>query len=109
MKQLIKMVFAVSLVAGTSSVLARGNVDAGKEKSTSCAACHGATGVSGSPMFPTIAGQHADYIVHALNAYKAGKRSNPIMQGAAAALSDEDMADLAAYFASQEGLKTLKK
>ncbi|ORU94538.1 MAG: cytochrome C [Cycloclasticus sp. symbiont of Bathymodiolus heckerae] len=103
------MIFAVALVAASASVLASGDIDAGKEKSTSCAACHGADGVSASPMFPTLAGQHADYMVHALNGYKAGKRSNPIMQGAAASLSDEDIADLAAYFASQTGLKTLKK
>ena len=60
-------------------------------------------------MFPTIAGQHADYLVHALKSYKNKTRNNPIMQGSVAALSDEDIADLAAYFASQAGLETLKK
>jgi cytochrome c553 len=109
MKQLIKMIFAVSIVAASASVMAGGNIEAGKEKSTACAACHGANGVSASPMFPTIAGQHADYIVHALNAYKTGKRNNPIMQGTVAALSEEDIVNLAAYFASQESLKTLKR
>ncbi|PCI15993.1 MAG: cytochrome C [Piscirickettsiaceae bacterium] len=109
MKQLIKVVIAVSVLAVSASVMAGGNVQAGKEKATTCVACHGEGGVSASPMFPTIAGQHEDYIVHALNAYKTGKRNNPIMQGTVAALSEEDIDDLAAYFASQTGLKTLKK
>jgi len=109
MKQLIKMVFALSVLLVSAGAIAGGNIEAGKEKATACAACHGANGVSASPMFPTIAGQHADYIVYALKAYKTGKRNNPIMQGAAASLSDDDMENLAAYFASQPGLKTLKK
>jgi len=109
MKQLTKMVFAVMLIAVSASVFASGNIEAGKEKSTACAACHGVDGVSASPMFPTIAGQHADYMLHALKGYKSGKRNNPVMQGTVATLTDEDMADLAAYFASQTGLKTLKK
>lgn len=109
MKQIIKVISATALIAVSASVFAMGNIEAGKEKSTACAACHGANGVSASPMFPTIAGQHADYIVHALMAYKTGKRNNPIMQGTAAALSEEDIDNLAAYYASQEGLKTLKK
>ncbi|PHS70828.1 MAG: cytochrome C [Cycloclasticus sp.] len=109
MKQLIKIVFAVSALLASASVIAGGNIDAGKEKSTACAACHGANGVSASPMFPTIAGQHADYMVVALQAYKTGERKNPIMQGTAAALSDEDIENLAAYYASQEGLRTLKR
>jgi cytochrome c553 len=109
MKQLIKIVFAASALLVSASVIAGGNIEAGKEKSTACAACHGPVGVSASPMFPTIAGQHADYMVVALQAYKSGERNNPIMQGTVAALSDEDIENLAAYFASQEGLKTLKK
>ncbi len=108
MKQLIKLVIALGLLISISA-FAGGNIEAGKEKSTACAACHGAEGVSASPMFPTIAGQHADYLVHALKSYKNKTRNNPIMQGSVAALSDEDIADLAAYFASQAGLKTLKK
>ncbi|HIF18173.1 MAG TPA: cytochrome c [Cycloclasticus sp.] len=109
MKQLIKMIFAVSIAAASSSVMAGADIKAGEEKATACAACHGAVGVSASPMFPTLAGQHADYMVQTLKAYKSGKRKNPIMQGTAAALSDEDILNLAAYFASQTGLKTLKR
>ncbi|PCI70868.1 MAG: cytochrome C [Piscirickettsiaceae bacterium] len=109
MKQLIKIVFTVSAFVASAAVMAGGNIEAGKEKATACAACHGATGVSASPMFPTIAGQHADYLVHALQAYKTGKRNNPIMQGTVATLSDEDIENLSAYFASETGLKTLKR
>ncbi len=109
MKQLIKIVFTVSVLVASASAMAGGNIEAGKEKATACAACHGANGVSVSPMFPTIAGQHADYLAHALQAYKTGKRNNPIMQGTVAALSDEDIEDLSAYFASQTGLETLKR
>lgn len=104
----MKLVITLSLFV-SASAFAAGDIDAGKEKSTSCAACHGVDGVSSSPMFPTLAGQHADYLVKTLQDYKDKKRNNPIMQGTAASLSDEDMEDLAAYFASQKGLKTLKK
>lgn len=97
------------LITLSASTLASGDIEAGKEKSTACAACHGADGVSASPMFPTIAGQHADYMLHTLKAYKSGQRDNPIMKGTVASMSEEDMADLAAYFASQTGLSTLKK
>lgn len=86
---------------------AKGNLEAGKEKSASCAACHGVDGVSAVPMFPTLAGQHRDYIYHALKDYKSGKRNNPLMMEQVKALSDADMLDLALYFSKQKGL-TLK-
>jgi cytochrome c553 len=89
---------------------------AGKEKSKACAACHGAGGVSAetahganapSPSdFPKLAGQYNDYLVRALNDYKLGVRKNPIMAGMVANLSKEDIADLAAYFSSQQALST---
>ncbi|SHJ53048.1 c-type cytochrome [Cycloclasticus pugetii] len=109
MKQLNKMIFTVLLTVVSVSVIAAGDIQAGKEKSTACAACHGVSGVSASPMFPTIAGQHADYMVHTLKGYQSGLRNDPIMRASVAALTEEDIVDLAAYFASQEGLKTLKK
>lgn len=109
MKQLIKLIFTISFIVASFSVFAAADIEAGKEKSTACAACHGVDGVSASPMFPTIAGQHADYMVKALNDYKSGARKNPIMQANVASLSDEDIINLAAYFAEQSGLKTLKK
>ena len=103
------MMKATLLVASTALVLAlpaqaRGNVEAGKAKSTVCAACHGAEGVSTVPSFPKLAGQNPDYLVHSLQAYKSGKRKNPIMAEQAKNLSDADIADLAAYFSAQKGL-----
>ena len=83
---------------------AKGDYEAGKAKSTTCAACHGADGVSTVPSFPKLAGQHRDYIYQALEDYKAGRRKNPIMAGQVQALSDTDMQDLATYFSQQKGL-----
>lgn len=81
-----------------------GNPVAGKEKSKSCAACHGATGnESLDNTYPLLAGQHPDYLARALHEYKSGKRKNAIMAGFAAGLSDQDIDDLAAFYASQEG------
>lgn len=90
-------------VAGAPAEAA-GKAEAGKAKSAVCAACHGADGNSTNAMFPKLAGQHEDYLYQALKDYKAGKRKNPIMNGQAATLSDQDMRDLAAYFARQKGL-----
>jgi cytochrome c553 len=104
MKSLAVGIAAFALAASTVAV-AGGNAEKGKEKSATCAACHGPDGNSASPDFPRLAGQNADYIQHVLAHYKAGtKRKNPIMAGMAAALSEQDMADLAAYFSSQNGL-----
>lgn len=83
---------------------AGGHAEAGKAKSTPCAACHGPDGNSPTPSFPKLAGQHEDYLYHSLKAYKSGKRKNAIMSGQVANLSEQDMKDLAAYFAEQKGL-----
>jgi cytochrome c553 len=96
---------ALALVAlAAPAFAAKGDPEAGKAKAAPCKACHGEAGVSASPEFPKIAGQHADYMVTALRHYKLGKRKNPIMAGQVANLSEADMRDLAAYFASQSGL-----
>jgi len=81
-----------------------GNAEAGKAKSTACAACHGVDGNSSTALFPKLAGQHKDYLYHSLKAYKTGKRKNAIMAGQVQNLSLADMADLAAYFSKQKGL-----
>ncbi|MEE4173025.1 MAG: cytochrome c [Xanthomonadales bacterium] len=82
------------------NALAGGDAQAGKEKSATCEACHGADGLGTNPMYPVLAGQYEDYLVHALKSYRDGTRKNAIMAGLAAALSDEDIEDLAAYYAS---------
>ncbi|MEN8719791.1 MAG: cytochrome c [Oceanococcaceae bacterium] len=89
--------------------VAAGDPIAGKEKSATCAACHGADGVSSAPTFPTLAGQHETYLVQSLKQYRDGSRKNAVMAPMAANLSDEDIADLAAFYARQKGpLKTVK-
>ena len=91
---------ALSLLATGAQA---GDAAAGAKKAEACAACHGATGTSENPTFPNLAGQYEDYLRKALHDYKSGARKNPIMAGMAAPLSDEDIADLAAHFASQPG------
>jgi len=90
-------------VLTTALVWAAGDPQAGKEKAQACAACHGTDGNSQNPTFPHLAGQYESYLLHSLRAYKNGGRSNPIMVGIVEPLADQDMQDLAAYFASQEG------
>ena len=68
-----------------------------------CAACHGQDGVSPSPEFPVLAGQHRDYLERALNDYRSGWRSNPIMAPQAAALTPEEIKAVTAWFAAQSG------
>tara|TARA_Y100001936_G_scaffold253975_1_gene322949 strand:+ start:7048 stop:7374 length:327 start_codon:yes stop_codon:yes gene_type:complete len=83
------------------------DIEAGKKKAAEvCAACHGPDGNSPSPAFPKIAGQYKTYLEKSLIEYKTGKRKDPIMAGMAAALSTEDIENLAIYFSSQSGLKT---
>jgi cytochrome c553 len=106
MKKTLFLLAAVALGASLPAH-AKGDYEAGKAKSTTCAACHGADGVSTIASFPKLAGQNRDYLYHALKDYKSGKRKNPLMAGQVQNLSDADMTDLAMYFSMQKGL-TLK-
>lgn len=97
------------LIGFNSGAMAQGNAENGKAKSVTCGACHGADGNSAIAMNPKLAGQHTNYLVKQLKEFKlasqtGGKegRNNAVMNGMAAALSDQDMLDLAAYFNSQE-------
>lgn len=78
-----------------------GSADQGKVKSATCSACHGSNGNSGAADFPKLAGQHASYLASTLRAYRDGSRENAIMAGLAAVLSEEDIADLSAYYSIQ--------
>ena len=72
-----------------------------------CSACHGADGVAVAPIYPSLAGQHQDYLVRALGEYKRGGRKNPVMTGFAASLKDAEIALISAYYARQTpALKT---
>lgn len=77
-----------------------GDARAGQAKSAVCAACHGPQGIAIAPNFPNLAGQSATYLYVQLETFKHGQRSDPVMSGQAAALGDEDMRNLAAYYAS---------
>ena len=92
------------LIFGLSGPVLAGDPVRGKERSLSCQACHGLDGNSPVPMFPIIAGQHRDYLLHSMRSYRTGERTNPIMVAIVAPLSDQDLEDLAAYYADQEGL-----
>jgi len=89
--------------AASGAMAAEGNAAAAQDKRSMCIGCHGIPGYRTT--FPSVyhvpklGGQHEAYIVKALNAYKSGERSHPTMQGIAEGLSEQDMADLAAYYA----------
>lgn len=103
MKKIV-FILAAATLGFSLPVHAKGSFEAGKAKSTTCAACHGTEGVSATPSFPTLAGQHRDYLYHSLKDYKSGKRKNPIMAGQVQNLTDADMLDLALYFSRLKGL-----
>jgi len=79
-----------------------GDAAAGKAKSGVCVACHGPDGNSTNPIWPHLAGQQEQYLVKATKDYKSGVRNDPMMAPIVAPLSDADIADLAAYYASQK-------
>ena len=98
-------IIAALLLIGCAPALAAGNSSAGQEKSARCLACHGAEGKAAAPVYPNLAGQHEPYLAQALQAYKSGGRSGGQAEGMkafVAGLSDQDIEDLAAYYA---GLK----
>lgn len=94
------LVVAVT-VGWTAPTLAAGSKEAGQAKAATCSACHGMDGTSMGPEWPNLAGQHETYIVRQLTAFHGGQRQNPLMSPMAMILTEQDMADLAAYFSSQ--------
>jgi len=97
---LLVAIAGLSVQANAES-LVDGSAEAGKTKSTTCAACHGADGNSVNPEWPSLAGQHSRYIYNQLKAFKDGDRDNVLMTSQAAMLSDQDMRDLAVYYEKQ--------
>ena len=100
---LISLVAAVLLFPGI--LFAQGDAEAGKTASATCVACHGAEGNSATDQFPNLAGQVPGYIATQLAKFKSNERENAIMLGMVAALSEQDMADLDAYYSSLESKK----
>jgi cytochrome c553 len=90
------------LVMVSLPALADGDAAAGQAKSAICAACHGADGNSMVPNWPKLAGQHEQYLLRHLKLIKSNARPVPEMMGITPGLSDQDMEDLAAWYASQE-------
>jgi cytochrome c553 len=92
----------LAVVAALSAgQVAAADVEAGKKKAQEvCAACHNMDGVSTIADYPKLAGQYPDYMSKALRDYKSGARKNPIMAGMAAGLTQKDIDDVTAYFAS---------
>ncbi|HDP89975.1 MAG TPA: cytochrome c [Thioalkalivibrio sp.] len=99
-----KLILTAALLALAGTAQAAGDPMAGRDKSQTCQACHGADGNNDNPMYPKLAGQYESYLLRALLDYKSGDRNNAIMAGMVAGLSEQDMADLAAYYARQKGL-----
>lgn len=89
------LVAAAALLIGPAQAA---DIDAGKVKSATCAGCHGTAGISNNPMWPNLAGQQPGYLVKQLKAFRDGARSDPMMTPMAKPLSDDDIANLAAYY-----------
>ena len=85
-----------------------GTQGASYDKAAACTACHGQNGISVNAAWPTLAGQHEDYLLNSLKQYRNGMRKDPVMTAQAALLADEDLPKLARYFAGLEGLETTK-
>ncbi|GAB4186751.1 MAG: hypothetical protein Tsb002_11520 [Wenzhouxiangellaceae bacterium] len=112
MNKVTLLLSAAMLMCGLNAAQAAGNGNpaAGQEKSATCQACHGADGNQTlDNTYPKLGGQYADYLQQSLRAYRSGTRKNPVMMGFAAQLSDQDIADLAAWYASQDGLNIIPK
>ncbi len=94
----LTLALAASVVMAAPAFAA--DADAGKAKSAMCAACHGAAGISAIPMYPNLAGQKEAYLAKQLKDFKSGTRKDPVMGSMAMPLSDADIANLSAYYAS---------
>lgn len=109
MKLNLSSVLLVACLGLPTFAAAKGDAAEGAKKAEACKACHGEAGAKPiQPDYPVLAGQHADYLVTALNQYKSGKRKNATMGGFAKALSAQDIQNLAAYFSSQPSELTMK-
>ena len=89
----------VAALGAAAAAEAAGNVEAGKAKAAPCVACHGANG-QGIPPNPALKGKTEDELVEAMRDYKSGKRNNAVMKAFAAQLNNQDIENLAAYYAA---------
>ena len=117
MKAIFSMLVALCLVCSASAgaaakatqagaaAIAHGDVDAGARKSAVCGGCHGASGVSVNALWPNLAGQHVQYLDKQIRSFRDGGRRDPTMQPFVATLTDADIADIAAFFASRSACR----
>jgi len=101
-KKLLALSLAMTFTSTSGILHAEGNLSAGKEKAAACVSCHGDNGNSLVSTFPKLAQQHSSYLIKQLQSFKDGTRKNPMMSSIAMGLTDEDMVDIAAYYAEQE-------
>ena len=106
MKKLLIPALVAGIAHGASAAEVRGDAAAGKNKIAMCSGCHGIPGYKAAYpevySVPMIGGQSGPYLIAALNAYRNGERTHPTMAGVAKGLSDQDIADLAAYYSQQK-------
>ena len=96
-KLLISTIIACGIILAANAQA--GDADAGKEKSQACVGCHGLNGKSNNPLYPHLKGQQKMYLIKAIKAYRDGKRDDPMMSSLAQGLSDDDIDNLATYYA----------
>lgn len=99
------LILSLFLACFLATPVSAADIAAGEQKASACVGCHGQKGGSGNAQWPNLAAQQPVYLVNQLKAFKAGDRSNPMMQSMASSLSNEDMDNLAAYFSSQKPAK----
>lgn len=105
MNKILRYPLVLILVLASAGAYAQvtGDAKAGEEKAQTCMACHGADGIGTAPENPNLAGQVSGYIADQLARYKSGQRQHAIMSGMASGLSEQDMADLDAFYSSMDG------
>lgn len=97
-----KMTLAIATAAMMAAPAFAADVAAGKAKAAVCAACHGAEGISAIPMYPNLAGQKEAYLIKQLKDFKSGARKDPVMAPMAMPLTDADIANISAFYASMK-------
>lgn len=95
-----KFTLAIAATVMMASPAFAGDAAAGKAKTAMCSACHGAAGISAIPMYPNLAGQKEAYLAQQLKNFRSGERKNAVMGPMAMALSDDDIANISAYYSS---------
>jgi len=100
MKRQILTALSALILASSAHIVSAADVAAGKAKTVTCAGCHGAKGISSVPTYPNLAGQKEAYLVKQIKDFKSGARKDPTMNAMVKSLSDADIANICAYYAS---------